>query len=289
MSAARVMLCVAIAAPVGAGFITAAFAAGLTSTNVAQSGATGCTTALGVAQTPASTIAELAGPQAVDATSSRPALASATGRRATDTLDTLYSLDNWRDLDRQAVADWLADPSAAAPTGAALSTAPAPPRSTATSATDMDKDYLARCEAVIDTLPPDQRTQLLTPPALDVEPTEASTLVHEVAVRSLGTSPPQPVWRLVAETLGTPGAELTDLLWSGRRVAPAAVTQGDLVFFDYGTAGPHQVAIALDNATVASTVNLDGRTPSDPALRPGPIPTGNIVVIRPADSKERTA
>ncbi|SUA31382.1 Uncharacterised protein [Mycolicibacterium fortuitum] len=283
------MLCAAIAAPVSAGFITAAFAAGFTSTNVAQAGATGCTTALGIAPTPSSTVSELAGPQAVDATASRPALATATGRLAADTLDTLYRLDNWRDLDRQALADWLADPSALAPTGATLSTTPVPQRSTATRATDMDKDYLARCEAVIDTLAPDRRDQLLTPPALDVEPTGSSTQVHEVVVRSLGSAPPQPVWRLVANALGTPEAGLTDLLWSGRRVAPAAVAPGDLVFFDYGTAGPHQVAVVLDNTTVASTLNLDGRTPSDPTLRPGPIPTGNIVVIRPADSKERTA
>ena len=290
MSTARALVTAAVGLPLAAGFLTAVLASELAATTVAQSAATGCGTALGSPPAPDSTIEELGAAQAADAVAGRPALAHATGARAVAVLDTLFRLDNWRDLDRAAVADWVANPTGEPPAGAALiPQSDQPPASSAASSTDLAEDYLTRCRRILDSLTPEEQSQLLAPPFSIPEPTATSADLHTVVSAALGTTPQRDLAALVTAAIGADGTEPSDLLWCGPRVPPAAIAPGDLVFFDFGSAGPHHLAVALDATTVATTANLDGRSPHTAALRAAPMPTGNVVIVRPADSKDQPA
>lgn len=236
-----------------------------------------CHTALGDMPNPRSTIADLAGSQAADMASADPRLAAAIGDAAADAVDTLNRIDNWRDLDRHATAAWVIAPDLPLPPGAVTAIpADAPlPR----------QDYGYRCQAALQNLTADQRANMSHPPLLNTTPTEASTRVLATVLNELDRSEqPQTSDSNLTSTL----ARLLDaaptpkqLLWTGSTVSPAAVTGGDVVFFDYTSRGPMHIAVALDNTSVATATNLDGTSPGTGHLRRQPLPTANTVIVRP--------
>ncbi len=237
-----------------------------------------CHTALGDMPNPRTTIADLAGPQAADMAAADPHLGAALGDDAAAAVDTLNRIDNWRDLDRNALATWVRAPDLPPPVGAVLATI------TADVPVARD-DYGYRCQAALANLTADQHANMSTPPLLNTKPTEASLhVLSEVLDEIDHSTQPQPTDTDLTSTL----ARLLDaaptpaqLLWTGATVSPAAVTGGDLVFFDYTSRGPTHVAVAVDNTTVATTYNLDRTSPGTGHLRRQPIPTANTVIVRP--------
>lgn len=287
----RAVIVTAIAAPLIGGFFVASLVAGGTTSTVAQTAEVGCTTALGEQPTTQSTITDLAGAQAADALSAEPALARVTGSKAVAAVDTLFTLANWRDLDRTTVAAWVANPSAPLPAGAAaLGPPPAPAADvTGNKPGQLQDAYLAQCQHALDDLTDDQLAIFLASPASTTNPTVTTSELHRAAVDSMGTQITPSLTAFVAEQLGLPaGTPLRNLLWSGPRVPPAFIAPGDLIFFDFGSDGPRQLGIVIDASTVATTANLDGATPHLATLRTAPLPSINVVFIRPADPVRTT-
>lgn len=285
------VLCVA-----GAAFAAlVVMAGGATSNQVAAVGTNACNSALGTPVTAATTVTDLAGVQAADVAVEDPDLASATGRRALGIVNALNRIDNWRDIKRPALATWLIDPSQRLPEGAVPVGWPVAPAPT----DHPERDYLQRCRDIVDGLRPAERAHMIATPLAVAQPSNAGARLHEAALQSMAPAEPGSdtgarsvsLPHLVAATLGVeapaddwPGP----LVWIGTRVAPAAVTAGDLVFFDYTGVGPSHLAIALDASTVASTANLDGHTPASHLPTRQPLPTANVVIIRATDdSKDR--
>ncbi len=284
----RAAIVTAIAAPLIGGFFVASLVAGGTTSTVTQTAEVGCTTALGEQPTPESTIADLAGAQAADALSAEPELARAVGSRAVAAVNTLFTLTNWRDLDRIAVAAWVANPSAPLPAGAAALGAP-PAAATANSEAQLQDAYLAQCQHALDALTDDQLANFLAPPANTTNPSVPTSELHRAAIDGLGTQVTPNLATFVAEQLGrAAGTPLRDLLWTGARVPPAFIAPGDLIFFDFGSDGPRQLGIVIDASTVATTANLDGATAHLATLRTAPLPSINVVFIRPADPVRTT-
>jgi hypothetical protein len=241
-------------------------------TNVAVNA---CSTALGQAPTPTSTIADLAGAQAADVAAADPALSTATGTTAAHAVDTLNRLDNWRDLDRELLARWVANPSGAVPAGAVAIRPPNNP-----SGDPEQMDYGHRCQRALASLSARQRANMAAVPLVSTEQTAASAQIRRAVTAEIQHRPGRALVPLIAHLLGADPA-VPQLLWTGSRVAPAALTGGDLVFFDYSSAGPTHVAVALGATTVATTYNLDGHSPGVTDLRAQPIPTANVVIVRP--------
>lgn len=271
-------------------------AGGATSNQVAAVGTNACTSALGTPATAATTVTDLAGAQAGDITVEDPRLAAAKGRRAVSIVDALNRIDNWRDIERPALATWLLDPGQRLPEGAA----PAPGPVASPPSDHPERDYLQTCRHIVDGLGPVERAHMIATPLAVAEPSSAGIRLRQAALQSMTSSEPNSdngsrsvsLARLVAATLGV-AAPADDwpgpLVWIGTRVAPAAVTAGDLVFFDYTGTGPCHLAIALDASTVASTANLDGHTPASHLPTRQPLPTANVVIVRATDdSKDRT-
>ena len=284
----RAAIVTVIATPLIGGFFVASLVAGGTTSTVTQTAEVGCTTVLGEQPTPESAIADLAGAQAADALSAEPALARVTGAKAVAAVDTLFTLTNWRDLDRTAVAAWVDNPAAPLPAGAVALGAP-PAAATGNQEGQMQDAYLAQCQHALDALTDDQLASFLAPPASTTNPTATTSELHRAAVDSMGTQVTPNLAAFVAEQLGrAAGTPLTDLLWSGARVPPAFIAPGDLIFFDFGSDGPRQLGIVIDASTVATTVNLDGATPHLATLRTAPLPSVNVVFIRPADPVRTT-
>lgn len=284
----RAAIVTAIAAPLIGGFFVASLVAGGTTSTVTQTAEVGCTTALGEQPTPESTIADLAGAQAADALSAEPELARVVGSRAVAAVNTLFTLTNWRDLDRIAVAAWVANPSAPLPAGAAALGAP-PAAATGNSDAQLQDAYLAQCQHALDTLTDDQLANFLAPPANTTNPTATAAELHRAAIGAMGTQATPNLATFVAEQLGrSAGTPLRDLLWTGARVPPAFIAPGDLIFFDFGSDGPRQLGIVIDASTVATTANLDGATAHLATLRTAPLPSINVVFIRPADPVRTT-
>jgi hypothetical protein len=241
-------------------------------TNVAVNA---CSTALGHAPTPTSTITDLAGGQAADVAAADPALSPVVGTTAAHAVDTLNRLDNWRDLDRQLLARWVANPAGTAPAGAVAVRPPNNPNG------DLEQmDYGGRCQRALASLSARQRANMAAISLVSTEQTAASAQIRRTVTAEIQHRPGHALVPLIAHILGADPA-VPQLLWTGPRVAPASVTGGDLVFFDYTSAGPTHVAVALDATTVATTYNLDGHSPGVTDLRAQPIPTANIVIIRP--------
>lgn len=284
----RAAIVAAIATPLIGGFFVASLVAGGTASTVTQTAEVGCTTALGEQPAPESTIADLAGAQAADALSAEPELARATGAKAVAAVNTLFTLTNWRDLDRTAVAAWVANPAAPLPAGAAALGAP-PAVATDNQEPQLQDAYLAQCQHALDALTDDQLANFLAPPASTTNPTVTTSELHRAAVDSMGAQVTPNLAAFVAEQLGRDaGTPLRDLLWSGARVPPAFIAPGDLIFFDFGSDGPRQLGIVIDASTVATTANLDGATPHLATLRTAPLPSINVVFIRPADPVRTT-
>lgn len=284
----RAAIIAVIAAPLIGGFFVASLVAGGTTGTVAQTAEVGCTTALGERPNPQTTITELAGAQAADALSGEPELARATGSKAVAAVDTLFALTNWRDLDRVAVAAWVANPSAPLPAGAVTLGAP-PAAVSGNSEKQLEDAYLARCQHALDALTDDQLANFLAPPASTTNPTATTSKLRRAAVDSMGTQVTPDLAAFVAEQLGRAAeTPLQDLLWSGARVPPAFIAPGDLIFYDFGSDGPHQLGVVIDQNTVATITNLDGATPHLATLRAAPLPSINVVFIRPADPVRTT-
>jgi hypothetical protein len=142
---------------------------------------------------------------------------------------------------------------------------------------------------VLQSLSAPQYANMAAQTLLNTAPTEASTQILHAATAEMEQRSGRGIAPLIAQLLAAEPA-VPQLLWTGARVAPAAITGGDLVFFDYTSSGPTHVAVALDDpATAATTYNLDGYTPGVADLRAQPIPTANVVIIRPIgpdDAKE---
>ncbi|QFS94568.1 hypothetical protein FIV07_27735 (plasmid) [Mycobacterium sp. THAF192] len=280
----RTVAIAALATPLTVGFFAAALVAESTTSTVAQSAQVGCTTALGEQPTPQSTLASLAGSQAADALASDPELRRVTGYRAVAARDRLFTLPNWRNLDRKAVAAWVSNPVEPLPAGAEPIDAPLAP--VAVSDAQLRDVYHTQCQHILDALTPEQLTSFLAAPATTTTPSTSSAELHQAVIEALEAQATPNLTAFVAENIAGPAQAMTtpsELLWSGPRVPPAFVAPGDLAFFDFASDGPRQLAIVVDPTTAATTTNLNGATRDLATLRTAPLPSGNVVFIRPAD------
>lgn len=249
-----------------------------------RSASTACTSALGIPADNQTTINDLGGTQAVTVLGN-----TATSTRATAMLDALYRIGNWRDLDPAAVAQWAhSSPDSPLPPGAAINpfaaTAPAVQPDSYRDVSDAG-GYEDRCSTILNTLTPEQLARATTAPLIDTRPTPESLRAADAAQELLGQhiSPQEFLARVLAAAYpDTPDLAATpsQAIWLGTRVAPASATRGDLIVFDYTSAGPSQIAITLGPTAVATTTGLD--TPADP---PGTVvtahaPPGNVAVLR---------
>ena len=244
--------------------------------NTTQTTARACRTALGVPATATTTVSDLGGPRAA-AVLGHPHV---TGKAATNLLDTLYQISNWRDLDPATVTRWVYHPSRDNLPAAAHIDA------SALSASLTGRGYYeARCAAILATLTGAQTARAAATPHIDTTPTREGLRAATAAQSLLGQ--PNTAHQFVAALLGAAyphddqhrDLSLAHVIWRGTRVAPAAATRGDLIAFDYNHAGPTQLAVMLNTTTVAATTGLD--TPANPgAVVTGHPPTVNTAVIR---------
>lgn len=233
-----------------------------------QATARACSTALGLPTNPTTTVSDLGGPQAATVLES-----NATGQAAADLLHTLYRIHNWRDLNPAATNRWAHHPTSKnLPAGATTSPPSAKPA-------PQDNSYEARCAAILATLTPAQTTRAADAPRADTQPTDEGVHAAAAIQSMIGHSTNSQELASAALKAAYPhdhdtDASFADLLWRGTRVAPAAATRGDLIFFDYNDSGPTQLAVMLNPTTVATTTGLD--KPADP---PGSVVTGHPPIV----------
>jgi hypothetical protein len=236
-----------------------------------QATARACGTVLGLPTNLTTTISQLGGPQAATVLAS-----NATGQAAAGLLHTLYRIHNWRDLDPAAINRWVHHPTSEnLPEGATINPPTGKPA-------PQDASYEARCAATLATLTPDQTTRAADTPRADTEPTDQGVRAAAAIESMIGHPTSSQEFVSLALKAAYPhdhetDASSTDLLWRGTRVAPAAATRGDLIFFDYNDRGPTQLAVMLNPTTAATTTGLD--KPADP---PGSIVTGHPPVVNTA-------
>jgi hypothetical protein len=104
---------------------------------------------------------------------------------------------------------------------------------------------------VLQSLSAPQYANMAAQTLLNTAPTEASTQILHAATAEMEQQPGRGLAPLIAQLLAAQPAVPQLLCGPAARVAPAAITGGNLVFFDYTSSGPTHVAVTLDDpATV---------------------------------------